>query len=287
MKNRAVLLAALAGLSAATAVRADVLVSPTVSGNVPGWQAFPASTNNYGNAARPYFDNPSLDSGNRNAANWVKGNYTGSLPSGSVSNTAGAALPWWGYGNTVSALAGPTSNAASFGFVKEVGTVVRATLLVEVAGYASVNEIGWYNTDDLPGAEILKPIFSGPTTPVTTVDFTPSANWGLYIRSYNGYTAGSGKGWFFFSESSRNRAVGFVGDPVKGQQHFSVFGADLTPGAQKYLVGTEDLTINNSSIELQGDYNDSIFSLQVIPTPGSAALVGLGGLLLGKRRRTA
>ncbi len=204
-----------------------------------------------------------------------------------MANSGPTSMQWWGMGSVQNTLTGPSSNAAQgISFVKDVGTTMVATLLTEVAGYAPYNEIGWYDTTAAPGSEVLNVIFSGSDAPVTNKTFTPSVNWGLYIRSHASYPSSATKGWLFFSESSRNRTVGFTADAVPGQQHFAVFAQSLAAQGEKFVVGVEDLTINNSSIECLGDFNDSIFTLQVVPAPGAAALAGLGGLVALRRRRS-
>lgn len=260
--------------------------SPIVGGNAAAWQTFPGALNNTSNAGRPYWDNPSMDGGNRNIGNWLNGTYTPNLPAGSVPNSGPAAPSWWGYSSPNPGARGGSTNAPSaMHFQAEAPLTYQASLLLEVAGFRNVNEVGWYDTSAAPGQEVLNPIFTGAMSPVVTTTFTPSASWGLYIRSHNGYTAASGKGWLFFMDSTRNRSVGFTGDAIPGQQHFAVFGVDTTPFAERYIVGIEDLTLNNSGIELQGDFNDVVLSIQTVPTPGTAVLGVVGGLLATRRRR--
>lgn len=255
-------------------------------GTSADWLNFPGALNDYSNANRPYWDNKSMDGGNRNIGNWINGSYTPNLPAGSQTNALGTTPQYYGYAATASGRTSSGSDAPDvIAFTQDAGVTYRASQLVEVAGYAPYNEIGWYDTTDKAGFETLHTIFKGSDAPVTTVDFTPSPTWGLYIRSYKGYSNDSGKGWLFFSDSSRNRTKGFEADAVPGQQHFAIFSTSTQPGVDRYIVGTEDLTINHSGIEGIGDFNDVIFTLEAVPTPGAAALLGMGGLAALRRRR--
>lgn len=289
MKTRSLSVALLTALASCAGAHAGVVGGSTsIEGATPGWQTFPGTLNNYGSNLRPYWDNPSMDSGNRNVGNWVAGTYAGSLPAGNGVNPGPSAMTWWGYDKKVTSLQpGSTDGVDGFTFTENTGATVRATLYVEVAGHRNYNEIGWYDTTAAIGAEVLHPIFTGAQSPIVTVDFLPTANWGLYIRSNPNYPDSATKGWVFFSQSNRNDSRGFSGNAYKGHQHFALFAHDLTPGAERYMVGVEDLPLSNTGIELSGDYNDVIFTLQTVPTPGAAALAGVGGLLVLRRRRSA
>lgn len=244
----------------------------TVTGSAgAGWQAFPGTLNNYSVANRPYWNQDSKDSGNRNIGNYLNGTYSGSLPAGSAPSPNITPV-WWGLPSVTDYLA-TMDNALGFNFS---GLGVGATLRLEVAGFRDSNEIGWYNRADAVGGETLNPIFPGPISPVGTATFTPSASFGLYLKSSGGRV--------FFSDSARNRGGAAVD---KATQHFAVFGASLVPGREQYYVGAEDLFRSEAGVEIVGDYNDVVFTLGVnaIPGPGAAVLAAAGGLLAGRRRR--
>ncbi len=234
-----------------------------------GWQAFPGGVNSYSNATRPYWDQPSRDGGTRNIGNYLNGTYSGSQPSAS----AGSPLitpPWWGHTSTTDYAA---TMDTSLGFTVTGPGQVGSSLLMEVAGRANQNEIGWFNRNDAVGAETLHVIFAGPTSPVTSMIFTPSASFGLYLKSGNNV---------FFSESHRNRG-GTALD--RATQHFAVFASSLVSGSETYHIGAEDLLRSETGIENVGDYNDVVFSLTAIPTPGTSALALIGLALTASRRR--
>jgi hypothetical protein len=243
-----------------------------------GWQAFPGAMNNYANPARAFWDQDTMDGGptaNRNIGNYLNGTYTLPLPIGSdpTPNTTAA---WWG--NAAPAFAG-TMDASERFVMTTPSTAVAATLHLEVAGYAGVNEMGWYDTTDSAGAETLHAIFVGADSAGATTMFTPAASFGLYLRS--------GGGNVFFSDSARNRTAG--GSPLGmsdlGTQHFAVFANDLTPSAERYTIGIEDLPLGATGREVVGDYNDMVVTFSPVPAPGAAGVLALGGLLGARRRR--
>jgi len=233
-----------------------------------GWQAFPGGLNSYATATRPFWDQPSKDGGTRNIGNYLNGTYSGSQPSASASSP-GITPSWWGHTSTTDYAA---TMDTSLGFTLTGGSV-SSTLLLEVAGRANQNEIGWFNRADAVGSETLNVIFAGPATAVSSTVFAPSASFGLYLKS---------GGNVFFSESLRNRG-GTALD--RATQHFAVFASSLVSGSETYHIGTEDLLRSETGIENVGDYNDVVFSLAAIPTPGTSALALVGLALTASRRR--
>ncbi|MBL0927514.1 MAG: hypothetical protein IBJ11_07665 [Phycisphaerales bacterium] len=288
--TRAVFGLAIVALACGGTASADVVRGSTIGPSVAGWQPFPATLNAYSNADRPYWDQASMDSSNRNIGNWVSNTYTPSLPANGSVPGPGTRPAWWGYSTRANLTLPTASNEDSrISFQATPGrTVIRASLRTEVAVNQGFNEIGWYNRNAPVGSEAFNVIFRGPDLPVMTVDFTPSSDWGLYIRSFNGFSEASGNGLYFFSESHRNRAVGFGSNAPAintNHQHFAIFATDLTAGRESYIVGAEDLPLANSGIEKGGDYNDVIFTLQTVPSPGAAVLFGLAGVAAIRRRR--
>lgn len=245
----------------------------TVTGSAgAGFQAFPSVLNNYGAAVRPYWDQKSMDGGNRNVGNYLSGTYTAPLPAGS-SASPGITPRWWGRTSTTDDVA---TMDTSLGFNLAGGGAVSSTLRLEVAGNASNNEIGWFNLGDAVGSEVLHPLFLGAASPTSSVQFTPSASFGLYLKA--------SASTVFFSQSARNRGGQAVD---KTTQHFAVFGANLTPGSELYYIGAEDLTRGATGIEGVGDYNDVVITLGsgLVPTPGAAGVLALGGAAALRRRR--
>lgn len=245
----------------------------TITGSAgAGFQAFPGSLNNYSVVNRPYWDQASKDGGNRNIGNYLNGTYTAPLPSGSASSPM-ISPRWWGLPSTTDDNA-TMDNGIRFNFTGTAG--VGASLRLEVAGFRNTNEIGWYNTLDAVGSETLNAIFPGPISPVSAAVFTPAASFGLYLKSSGGRV--------FFTDSARNRGGQAID---KATQHFAIFGASLTPGAELYYVGAEDLFRSEIGVERIGDYNDVVFTLGVaaIPSPAAMSVLALGGVLAGRRRR--
>lgn len=276
-----VALAMLAG----SAASADAGITLVGSGN-GGWVSFPEALNDYGNVNRPFWDQRSMDTGNRNIGNYLAGSYTLPLPAG-ASPTPNITPDWWSIVGPAPLVGGAPMNAdPNLRFVSGANEPVNSTMMLEVAGNRNFNEIGWYDTSDAAGMEVLNPIYSGADSPLAAAMFTPSASWGLYIRSHNGY-AGAGQGLLFFMDSSRNRANGPAALAANDLlvQHFALFAESLTPGAERYIVGVEDLPLRSTNIENFGDYNDVVLTVQAVPAPGALALLGLTGLVVARRRR--
>lgn len=268
--------------TAATAIAAGTAsASLTIKGSAGGgWMAFPSSLNDYSNPNRAFWDQDTKDRAgtitNRNIGNYLNNTWTGSLPGGSAPSPA-ITPQWWGRASNPDFMA---SMDNSIGFeLQAPSDRVAAQLRVEVAGHRNGNELGWYSLSDVAGSETLNAVFSGPTSPVTSTIFAPAGEFGLYIKT--------GGGQIFFTESARNRNANGSALPAndRATQHFAIFGSNLTLGAEEYYIGVEDLARANTGQELVGDYNDMIFRITAVPTPGSVALVGIGGLLMARRRR--
>lgn len=237
-----------------------------------GWQAFPGALNNYADPFRPYWDQRSLDGGNRNVGNYLNGSYTLPLPGGAA-GSPNITPPWWGRTSNTNYNA-TMDNSVHFNRANPT-TGVGTTLRLEVAGNSGINEIGWYDINDAAGSEVLHSVYSGGDSPVTSVTFSTSANFGLFLKSGN---------LIFFSESIRNRG-GVMTVADRGVQHFAFFGADLTANAEKYFVGVEDLPLSGAGVEEVGDYNDLVFTLEAVPTPGTTSLIAIGAVFAMRRRR--
>lgn len=278
MKYNATVLAILVGGLMTGAASGDLVVQG--SGGA-GWQAFPGTLNNYNNAQRAYWDQDTKDqtgnpTTNRNVGNYLNNTWTGALPGGSAPSP-NITPSWWGNASTPDFYASMDNNV---GFaITNNATQVSTTMRLELSGYSSSNVIGWYDLSDAVGSETLHVIYTGANAPTTSVVFTPSANFGLYIRT--------GGNHLFFSQSARNRADGGAALQASdlSTQHFAIFQRSATAGSESYIVGVEDLQRSQAGREVVGDYNDIIFTLTAVPTPGATALLGLGGLLVSRRRR--
>jgi len=210
---------------------------------------------------KPYFDQKSMDGNNKNIGYYVQSEF-------------GSLQPWWGKSDG--------GFDKSFYFTRGASEGdVNGLLKIEIAGYAPFNEVGWYNVDN-PAERYA--IWSGSDSAPTAKTFNPSENWGLYITTPHDT---------FYTQSGMN-----TGDrDDRKTQHFALFrlsdAADYGNGAEKYLVGVEDLRLCNAGIEKIGDYNDFVFTIEStpgdgggnIPEPASMGVLGLGTAALLMRRR--
>src|SRR5262249_30971623 len=124
------------------------------------------------------------------------------------------------------------------------GTDVAATFVLTVAGNSGSNIIGY--EDSLGNHDLINGnIPSGGLTET----FTPVGNFAFYLHNplY---------GYFFYSDTSLGTDT--------SKQHFAVF---QQTGSDKLWIGVEDLP-GQIKTEANGDYNDMIFSIQLVPEPG-------------------
>ena len=245
----------------------------TVAGAGKSWQSYPVTGSGASGSARAFWDNPSMDgAGNRTIGNYLTGTMTGGTPSGALPSPM--ITPSW---LTTTPAEGAVSSSGMDLVVtfNTVGPVV-ATMRMEVAGYANRNELGWYDPSVAVGAESMtRIIFSGPHSAGASVTFTPTANFGIYLRTPEGKV--------FFSEAARNRNVAAADLAV---QHFALFSSSPLATDQLLYIGAEDLALANTGIENNGDYNDMVFTLaSTIPAPGAAALYLMGVMAMGRRDR--
>jgi hypothetical protein len=226
-------------------------VSASATTNVIGspgawWQAWSAP-NEDGN---PYWDNVSNDGSKKNIG------YFLSKTGGFSSHPASPAITpeWWGYNGGSADL--------NFHFNSNLPQAVK--LVIEVAGYANINELGWY---DVNNPSVGGVIFPGPAGAGATAVFIPSSNdFGLYIK-----TAGGVK---YYTQSSLNPLA------EQDHQHFAVFKE--APGV--YWIGVEDKP-KNTGEGFGGDYNDMVIRMAVVPEPATMSLFALGLLPLLRRRK--
>jgi hypothetical protein len=259
-------IAALAGTASA-----DLILNGSEAFN---WQTFPSTITGGSNASasRPFWDNRSMDgSGSRNIGSYLSGTYTGGVSSSALPSP-NIRPSWWGGPVAEGPSAGTSAMDNSLSF--SASGTVRSQLRLEVAGYASRNELGWYRLGSPLGEELLNPIFRGPDSAGASASFDVTGDFGLYLKNATGQ--------IFFTESFRNRTGS---ETDKQIQHFAIFGSSLLPGSQNYFIGVEDLARANTGIENVGDYNDMVFTISAIPAPASALLFGVGVAALGMRHR--
>jgi hypothetical protein len=151
--------------------------------------------------------------------------------------------------------------------ISAAGGSVMANLRLEVAGYAAINALYWY--DPAVGTGTLHPIFAGSDSAGAAMGFSPTSSFGLCLKS--------GDGNLYCTQSSNNP------QGETGHQHFALFQNN-----GRLIVGIEDLPIRNSGMEGGGDYNDMILTLTFVPEPSTLGMVGIGiaaALFWAHRRR--
>ncbi len=104
----------------------------------------------------------------------------------------------------------------------------------------------------------------------SAVPVSPAFRWGLDNLT---------TGLFFTSEPAENKTTG--GANFDMMVTYQVTG--LAGNANTWLLFWEDRIPDQSFAD--GDYNDAVIEISVVPAPGAMALVGVGGLLALRRRR--
>jgi len=279
--------AAVATFMGTSAVQADILKGS------PGykWQDMPDTLNNYvvvnkvatGGPMRPFWDNPSRDTDTPdkgaplNVGNYLSGSYRFKNKPGNddigwhLDN-----LQWWGSTGTYE-----TNADRDMYFTRGASEgEIAAQMLMQSAGGASKTSVGWYDVTD---PTKLHEIWNGRKIDHDTVYFTPSENWGFYVKTSNGT--------IFYMDSSLN---------TKDQDncHFAIFqdaDNDNILGNEIYYVGIEDMPAYKNQPEGLGDFNDFVFTFWSIggnppppphtPEPASLMILGLGvaGLLIRRK----
>jgi hypothetical protein len=248
-------------LSIAPASQADT-IKGSGTATFQSWVASDLNDN-----GKPYWDNKSLD-GKKQTKKTNVGFSLVDAPTAPLADAPGS-LPYWGVAGKSNKKNGGNADL-NFFFQREELTNF-ASLKLEVDPAADIDEFGWYNVTD---PSVLHPVFLGPESPVTNDTFTPSPQYGLYLKRGDQAT--------FYTQSLLN--------PYKDRshQHFAVFQESATPGAEVYWIGIE----NRTGLELNGkegglgDYNDMLIRISTlvpplpVPEPSTAVLLLSGVLLL-------
>jgi hypothetical protein len=227
----------------------------TVPGQNPNliWQNW--TTAQLNDSGTPFWNHASFDGTRKNIGDCL----TSAAPCG-ITNPPGA-IPYLG-----------TSTGAAFPefYFNSTGGSVTATLAGGIT--ASSNDIfGWYN---ISNPSQLNVIFAGGAAVGQTVTFTPSAQYGLFLRNA---TPG------FLNTYLSQSDLAASSDPTN--QHLAAF----QQSAGVYYIGSEDFSVGSDL-----DYNDVIVRLSSTianPEPVSILLVGSGLVGFGfagyRRRRSA
>ena len=164
---------------------------------------------------------------------------------------APGALPYWGNTFTSNTDSGGTADL-NFFFQRDSASSSSATLKLEVAGRSNVNEFGWYDIND---PSTLNPLFGGSAVAPTTSNFSPSADYGFYLKS--------GNADLYFTQSSLNSGGDTQPPTLCGFPRF------LGCGNRNYWIGVEDLPANGfaGNENNVGDYNDMLIRISVSDVP--------------------
>ncbi|MGQ9737233.1 MAG: PEP-CTERM sorting domain-containing protein [Armatimonadota bacterium] len=222
-----------------------VSASATTVVGAGSWQAWSAPNED----GTPYWDNNSLDGNKKNIGYFLSGTggFTGHPASPNITPE------WWGN----------AGGSADLNFYFNSLLSQAVTLKIEVAGNSNINELWWYEVGNPSNGGL---IFPGPAGAGSVAVFTPTPNFGLYIK-----TAG---GKIYYTQSALNPG----GETA--HQHFALFKE--APGI--YWIGTEDKPANTGE-GVNGDYNDMVIRMAVVPEPATMSLFALGLLPLLRRRK--
>lgn len=202
-----------------------------------------------------------MDGVNRNI-----GYYLVNAPTAPLAGAPGA-LPFWG--NAYNSVSDSGGTADPSFFFQRTAPSSAVSLQLEIAGVSNVNQFGWY---DITDSSILHPLFLGPDSAPASTVFSPSPQYGFYLKTSGDNT--------YYTQSSLNSSG------ESDHQHFVAFQESAISGKEIYWLGIEDLSVAGLGQEGNiGDYNDMVIRLSAlsppneIPEPSTAVLI-LGSALL-------
>jgi uncharacterized repeat protein (TIGR01451 family) len=203
----------------------------------------PLTANLVNNSGNLYWDNPSLDGAGKNIGYCVLGNGACPTVGGPYSN--------------VQYLAGPSGVQIQNALFNASGSVTM-TLFAKITAFNTTDALGWY---DPAHPSVLHPIFTGPAATGTSVTFTPSSVFGLYLDN--------GHGGVFSSQNAAN-----VGDTNK--QHFALFAvtptiATTTPTS----TPSADLSVSKTVDNAAPHEGDTVHYTVTVSALGPATSTGV------------
>ncbi len=117
-------------------------------------------------------------------------------------------------------------------------------------------------------------------TVLLTIDWDPTA--GVNLRTYNfsSYLVAVGGGSLSLLQDSQNLGFSFWNDPT----FLALTGSTAHGAFDPTALGTYRIQLD--VIRGGGNVSSSEMFVNIVPTPGAAALLGIGGLMAARRRRT-
>lgn len=171
--------------------------------------------------------------------------------------------------------------------------VFAVAALAATTGMAMANVVV-FNGDTTGGPTYNRVLSGSPPTGLSGVgtavhyqvvpvytDFTGSVNFEITSGGFDTFMS-----LYSGSFNSGNALADIViADDDAGAGSLSLFAASLTGGAQYYVVVTGFGNADFGTYQLQMSSTSSNITIGVVPAPGAVAMLGLTGLVAGRRRR--